>query len=286
MQTRKVDEVVLVDSSSQDQTVPLARQFDFIKILNIDNKDFNHGGTRDAAIQASSGDFILCLTQDALPVDEFYVERLVSPLEQDASVAMASGRQIAKPDASLSEKLTREFNYPNVNFVRDKKDLPYLGIKTFFASNCCSAYRRSTYDAIGGFDKNILVNEDMKIAAQFIFAGYKIAYVGDASVLHSHNYSLLQQCARNFDVAAFMAMNADLFKGVSATSEGFRMVKWVLSQMLLHGHFFAAAHYVLECAFKYYGNCIGEHYRQLSLSKVLHYSMHKKFWKQMEWRGA
>lgn len=277
-QTVPVDEIVIVDSASDDDTVAKAQTFDGVKVISIERKDFNHGGTRDLAIQQTTGDFILCITQDALPCDEHYVERLIAPFADDEKIAMASGRQVPRPEASPIEKLTREFNYPETCFVRSKEDIPRLGVKTFFASDCCSAYRRSAYEAIGGFDKHILINEDMKIAAQFIYAGYKIAYVGTAGVWHSHNYSLKQQYTRNFDVSAFMTMHPQLFANISATSEGIKMVKWVEKKLLSRGRLFSAAYYVVESGVKFLANRKGRRYKEMPLAQLKKYSMHKNYW--------
>ena len=278
-QTIPVDEIVIVDSSSDDDTVIKAQKFDDVKVISIERKDFNHGGTRDLAIQQTTGDIILCLTQDALPCDEYYVEHLIAPFAEDEKIAMASGRQVPREDANPIEKLTREFNYPEMSFVRSKEDIPRLGIKTFFASDCCSAYRRTAYEAIGGFDKHILINEDMKIAAQFIYAGYKIAYVGTAGVWHSHDYSLKQQYTRNFDVSAFMTMHPELFGNISATSEGVKMVKWVEKKLLSQGLILSAAYYVVESAVKFLANRKGRKYKNMSLNQLHKCSMHKNYWK-------
>ena len=277
-QTTPIDEIIVVDSSSDDDTIAKAQKFDGVKTISTERKNFNHGGTRDLAIQQTTGDIILCVTQDALPCDEFYVERLIAPFAEDEKIAMASGRQVPRPDANPIEQLTREFNYPEVCFIRSKEDIPRLGVKTFFASDCCSAYRRTAYEAIGGFDKHILINEDMKIAAQFIYAGYKIAYVGDAAVWHSHNYSLKQQFVRNFDVAAFMEMHPELFGNISATSEGVRMVKWVEKKLLAQGRLFSAVYYIIESGVKFIANRKGRKYKNLDFSQLQKYSMHKNYW--------
>ncbi|MCQ2120474.1 MAG: glycosyltransferase [Fibrobacter sp.] len=278
-QTVKFNEIVVIDSESTDKTVEIAKTFDGVTVLNVERRNFNHGGTRDVAFQKTTGDIILCLTQDALPVDENYAANLIAPFAEDENVAMSSGRQIARDDAPLTEKLNREFNYPEHTFVRSKEDLPCLGVKTFFSSDCCSAYRRTAYNAIGGFDKDILVNEDMKIAAQFIFSGYKIAYVGSAGVLHSHNYSLWQQFTRNFDVAAFMKMNNDLFGSVSAASEGVKMVKWIIKRLLKGGHLFSAVYYVVECATKLLANKLGSRYKSLSKKNRIRFALNKNYWR-------
>lgn len=277
-QSVPVEEIIIVDSASDDETVAKANNFDGVKVISIDRKNFNHGGTRDLAIQQTSGDIILCLTQDALPCDAHYVERLIAPFAEDEKIAMASGRQVPREDANPIEKLTREFNYPETCFVRSKEDIPRLGVKTFFASDCCSAYRRSAYEAIGGFDKHILINEDMKIAAQFIYAGYKIAYVGTAGVWHSHDYSLKQQYTRNFDVSAFMTMHPELFANISATSEGIKMVKWVEKKLLSQGRLFSAAYYIVESGVKFLANRKGRKFKKMSLAQLRKSSMHKNYW--------
>lgn len=281
-QTVPVGEIIVVDSASTDKTAEIASRYPQVKLIPVERKNFNHGGTRDLAIQHTSGEVVLMLTQDALPASNDYVEKLIAPFAQDPTVAMASGRQVPKQDASRTERLTREFNYPEKMFVRNKSDLPTLGVKTFFASDCCSAYRRSAYDAIGGFDKDILVNEDMKIAAQFIYGGYSIAYVGSAAVYHSHNYSLTQQFTRNFDVAAFMKMNDDLFANVSATSEGVKMVKWILAKMLKGFHFIDATYFVVECAVKLLANKLGAQYKSLPRSARIRFALNKNYWKTHE----
>lgn len=277
-QTVPVDEIVVIDSASEDDTVVRAQMYSGVKTISIQRKDFNHGGTRDQAIQQTTGDVILCITQDAIPCDEYYVERLIAPFAEDEKIAMTSGRQVPRPEANPIEKLTREFNYPEVCFTRSKEDIPRLGVKTFFASDCCSAYRRSAYEAIGGFDKHILINEDMKIAAQFIYAGYKIAYVGTAGVWHSHDYSLKQQYTRNFDVSVFMTQHPDLFGGISATSEGIKMVKWVEKKLISRGRLFSAAYYVVESGVKFMANRKGRKYKSMTKEQLKKCSMHKNYW--------
>lgn len=281
-QSVPIGEVIVIDSESTDRTTEIASSYPLVKLISVKREDFNHGGTRDLAIRNTSGEIILMLTQDALPTSSDYVKNLVAPFFQDPSIAMASGRQVPRADASLTERLTREYNYPEMTFIRDKSDLPILGVKTFFSSDCCSAYRRSAYDAIGGFDKDILVNEDMKIAAQFIYGGFRIAYVGAAAVFHSHNYSLKQQFTRNFDVAAFMKMNDDLFANVSATSEGIKMVKWILSRMLKEGHFIEALYFVTECAVKLFANKLGARYKSLPRGARIRFALNKNYWKTHE----
>ena len=76
------------------------------------------------------------------------------------------------------------------------EDVDKLGIKTFFCSNVCAAYKKSVYKELGGFVPRAIFNEDMILAGTMIKAGYGIAYAADAKVIHSHNYSGRQQFHR------------------------------------------------------------------------------------------
>jgi len=248
-QTICPEEIIVIDSGSDDETGTVCRKDNKVTFISIERSRFDHGGTRDQAFQQSQGDFVLFLTQDALPADKRYIEHLLVPF-QDREVAMVSGRQIAQKQASRIERWVRDFNYPPESNVRTKNDIPALGIKTFFASNVCSAYRRSAYFAVGGFDSPVSTNEDMLIAARLIDSGYKIAYCSEAVVIHSHRLSLKQQFIRNYNIGVFMRKNARFFQNVPASSEGMKMAKYVLSRLLKEKRVFLSAYFCLECAVK------------------------------------
>lgn len=276
-QTKKADEIIVVDSSSDDDTQNICKKYNEVQLLIIDRPKFDHGETRAIALNKAIGDFVLFLTQDAIPADEGYICNLLLPFE-DEKVAMVSGRQCAKKNASAIEKLTREFNYPETRNVRIKDDIPRLGIKTFFASDVCSAYRRTAYEDIGGFDYPIITNEDLVIASKFIYAGYKVAYASDATVIHSHDYNLKQQFMRNFDIGVCLKVYENNFKNLNVSGEGVKMVKWVISELLKNGKLGSAIYYVFECACKLAGNKLGANYQKLPYEVVKAFSLNKQYW--------
>ncbi|MDR2683561.1 MAG: glycosyltransferase [Dysgonamonadaceae bacterium] len=248
-QTVKLEEIIVIDSQSDDQTAKICRADQRVLFIPIQRSAFDHGGTRDRAFRQSHGRFVLFLTQDALPEDEHYVERLLRPF-QDPAVAMVSGRQIAKEEASPVEKWVRNFNYPPESTIRTQDDIPRLGIKTFFASNVCSAYRRSAYLAVGGFDSPLLTNEDMLMAARLIHAGYKVAYCAEARVIHSHHLTLKQQFIRNYRIGVFMRRNRDVFRNLPASAEGMKLVNYVLPRLWKERRVGQFLYFCVECAVK------------------------------------
>lgn len=252
---RPID-ILVVDSASEDKTVALVKKHKGIRLSQIDRRDFNHGTTRDMALRETSGDFVCFLTQDAVPVSDDYLKRLISPMAEDSSIALVSGRQLPKSDARRFEQLVRNFNYPDSPSVRSKSDLEKFGIKTFFASDVCSAYRRAAYLECGGFD-HVNTNEDMLMAAKFIASGFKVAYEPNAAVYHSHNLTPSEQFKRNRAVGFFLETHAADLLHASEIGEGGRLVRSVSSQLLREKSFGEFVAFGVDCCARLLGNRAG-----------------------------
>lgn len=252
-QTLKPREILVVDSSSDDGTPAKVVKHPKVELVMIERKDFNHGVTRDMALKRTAGDFVCFLTQDAVPASERYLERLVAPMLADESIALVSGRQLPKADARRFEQLVRGFNYPDAPSIRGKSDLQKYGIKTFFASDVCSCYRRSAYENCGGFDA-VNTNEDMLMAARFVSAGYKVAYEPEAAVYHSHNLTPKEQYARNRAVGRFLEEHANDLMFASEIGEGGKLVKNVSLQLLREGRLGEFFAFGVDCAARLSGN--------------------------------
>ncbi len=257
-QTVRPSEIIVVDSASDDATCRIAEnKGKLVRLIRIPREDFNHGGTRDMALRRSSGEYVLFLTQDALPTDERYIENLVAPLERDAAIAGVCARQVAYPDARDYERLNREFNYPAQGRVWASEDIEQLGVKTYFFSDACSAYRRSAYDAVGGFDDPVETNEDMLIAAKFIHSGFKLAYEPNAQVFHSHCFSLRQEYERNKIIASVMTRYKERLVGANSDREGWRLAMTVSGQLLRHAKLISFLHFGVVLVARFLGNCAG-----------------------------
>ena len=192
---------------------------------------------------------------------------------------MSYARQLPKEDCGIIERYTRSFNYPADSRLKEKKDLPVLGIKTFFASNVCAAYDRESYQELGGFVKHTIFNEDMIFARHVIDAGKRIAYVAEAKVLHSHNYSGLQQFKRNFDLGVSHAQYADVFEGLKTEGEGIRLVKKTCAHLIRIKKPWLIVKLVWHSGCKYIGYFLGKRYKKLSQKMVMKCSMNQDYWK-------
>ena len=250
-------EIIVVDSGSEDDTVAIAGRYgERVKVMEIPAETFDHGGTRHAALTQSKGEFVCFLTQDALPVDGTFLEELLRPFAAD-DVAAVYGRQVAYPTAPAYERLTRAFNYPDLPRTWREADIPRYGVKAFFFSNCAAAYRRSAYEAAGGFDRPIASNEDMMMAAKLLHAGYALSYAPRAQVYHSHKMTLGEEYRRYVKIGAVMHRYRHRLRCGSADGEGRRMVGYVLRGLASEGRWGEMAAFLAHAAVRFAGNRVG-----------------------------
>ncbi len=261
-QTVAPDEVIVIDSESEDRTASLAEAAG-AKVLHVVRKDFDHGRTRDFALRQSVGDIVVFLTQDAVPANRSFLENLIRPLGEE-KVAVATGRQLPKTDAFPMEKLVRWFNYPAESHVRSEKDVEKMGIKAFFCSDVCAAYNRKIYLELGGFDYPLKTNEDMFYAARAIRGGYRVAYAADALVFHSHNFSPKEQFERNRIQGFEIERHRPILGEVSQESEGMKLVKYVTSGLLRQGQVVEVFRFGMDCCARLFGSRAGrqEYHRE------------------------
>ena len=253
------------------------KEFPLVDVTHISRDEFDHGGTRRVAAAECREDFFVLMTQDAVPCHRDLLSALVAPLIRDERIGAVYARQRPKKGSSAIEKYTREFNYPEESHVRFAEDIEKYGIKTFYCSNVCAAYRKSSYIAAGGFPERAIFNEDMIIARRILEAGFGIAYAADAEVYHSHDYSSAEQFHRNFDIGVSHAENPEIFGGIVSEGEGIRLVGMTAEHLLSSGRWYLLPSLVIMSGCKYIGYLLGRHYRQLPASFVRFCAMNKEY---------
>ena len=210
------------------------------------------------ALRISSGELVIFMSQDALPVKSTSLERLAAALN-DQKIAAAFGRQIAYRNAPAYERYVREFNYPPVSRIWSKSDIHKYGIKSYFFSDSFSVYRRVAFEKVGGFDRPVGTNEDMLMAAKLLHAGYSLAYVSEAEVFHSHRSTLKEDYYRNKKSGYVMEKYRDRLTGSNADKEGVRMVSFVSKKLLRHGRPDQLIVFYFHAAARFLGNRSGKY---------------------------
>jgi rhamnosyltransferase len=270
--------VKLIDSSSKDDTQETAQKFNF-EVRQIDQKDFDHGGTRSYALEDIDTEFVVFLTQDALLEGTDAIANLVSVFTKETDVVCAYGRQLPHLDANPLAQHARYNSYKSTSYVTSlNEDFP-AGFRKAFLSNSFAAYRVDFLRSIGGFPKHLILGEDAYVAAKALVANKKVAYVSEAKVRHSHNYSVLQEFQRYFDIGVFHSTQSWMIDELgSVEGEG---VKFALDQLkyvckskkypwLISSIFTSMA--------KFIGYKLGKKHSQLGVGLSRRLSMYKSYW--------
>lgn len=288
-QTLPVQKIIIMNTEEKyyDKLVYENRfleKYHNIEAYHISKKEFDHGMTRRVGVSKSDADIFIMMTQDAMPKDEYLVEKLAEAL-QDNKVVAAYARQLPREDCSEAEKYIREFNYPAVSRVKSIADIQELGIKTYFCSNVCCAYKRNVYDRVDGFERCAIFNEDMLYAAKVLKEGYQIAYVAEAEVIHSHNYTCKQQFKRNFDLGVSQAQHPEVFDEVPSEKEGIRSVKGTIQHLNKKKMKRKIPYVILQSGYKYLGYFFGKRYKKLPQKWVMKWTSNKEYWANAQRRN-
>lgn len=274
-----IHKIIIINTRTDIFPEELDRSNYEIEITHIEPDQFDHGGTRNMGAGLSDADIVVYMTQDAIPVDEKLIGTFAKIFEENPDIGIAYGRQLPREECNIIERYTRRFNYPEKSLIKTKEDLPRLGIKTFFCSDVCAAYRRNYLLSAGGFEDPTIFNEDMIFAGKRIYAGDKVAYVAEAKVIHSHNYTGRQQFHRNFDLAVSQTQHPEVFEGVPSEGEGIRMVKATAKYLVRNGYPWKVFMLVYQSGCKYIGYFLGKRYEKLPMWLILKCTSSRKYWK-------
>jgi rhamnosyltransferase len=271
------EQILIVDSSSNDQTRTLARDAGYC-VVRIDQRDFSHGGTRQLAVDRLPwADILLYLTQDALPAGEYAFRNLCSAFA-DPRVGATYGRQLPRPNAGAIERHARLFNYPAESGTRTYASRYQIGIKAAFLSNSFAAYRRSALTQVGGFPNDVIMAEDSLVAARMLLAGLHVAYVAEAAVIHSHPLTLKDEFCRYFDTGVHHTREHWILDSFGdAGGEGKRFLRSEFAYLLANeAHLLPLA--ALRTFSKFLAYQLGRHEDRLALSVKLCLSSQPGFW--------
>ena len=197
-------EIVAVDSSSDDGTVDLLRGR-VHRLISIAADSFDHGLTRNLGIEQSTGDLIVLLVQDAVPVSRSWLANLTAPLAADTRLAGSFARQKPRPDASA---ITRHYleSWAGTSHTPWTAEIgggpalqtlqPPERLTRCTFDNVCSCIRRSVW--LEHPFRSTPIGEDLEWARDVLLAGYRLAYVPTAEVVHSHDRPALYEFARTY----------------------------------------------------------------------------------------
>jgi rhamnosyltransferase len=197
-------EVIAVDSSSTDGTADLLRRR-VDRLIGIAANAFDHGQTRNLGIEQAGGELVVLLVQDALPASDSWLTALTAPFLADDRLAGTFARQVPRPGAGAIardylDRWIASSAVARTASVAGRAELealePMAQLQRCAFDNVCSCVRRSVW-AEHPFKKTP-IGEDIEWARDVLIAGYRLAYVPAAEVIHSHDRPARDEFVRTF----------------------------------------------------------------------------------------
>lgn len=173
-QTTPVDEVILVDSGSTDNTIEIAERYN-CRILQIKKAEFSFGRALNFGCSAATGDVLVILSAHVYPIDNQFIENLVAPITaHDSSITY--GRQVGDSRTKFSEARIMLKWFPAQSDWDQRHP---------FSNNANAAVKRSLWQSLR-YDESLTGLEDLDFANRALNLGHKLSYVAEAPIVHVH----------------------------------------------------------------------------------------------------
>lgn len=190
-------EIILIDSGSSDGTLRIVANYPEVRLHEIPAEEFGHGRTRNLGAKMARGEFLVYIPQDATPIGEDWLRRLLQPFS-DPAVAGVYSRQLPRNEANAMEAFFLGEIYPAPPARRKLREGDQLTLSHCFFSTASGAIRAALWKT-HPFREDVVVSEDQAWASEVMRAGHTIVYEPASGVLHSHQLSILGVFRRNFD---------------------------------------------------------------------------------------
>ena len=182
-------ETVVVDSGSTDRTVEYCEKYD-VNLIKIPNKEFSHSYARNLGAKNARGEVLLFMTQDASPLDEYWVYEMIKPIISGEAAAVScqeySGKDIDLYYRCASEnhaKFQGVFYEDKLNVFDSKDDSITLRQKASL-NDVASAIRA---DVFSRYLYRFGYAEDLDMGIRLLKDGYAVKLTKATSVVHGHN---------------------------------------------------------------------------------------------------
>lgn len=229
-------EIILIDSGSNDgsweQVLKIAQYDPRIKTEAITPTEFGHGKTRNLAASRAQGEYLVFLTQDAIPCDLYHLQNLVNAMERHPKSAGGFGPHLAHSHHSIyTNKCLADtfgqFGPSEIEFKINQTPFSELPVQEqrfyrFFSDNN-SILRKSIWVEIPYDDVDF--GEDQIWAQKVLMAGYGKLFIPDAPVFHSHQFGMITNYRRASTEGYFMARAFQDFGPAKITKLPARIIK-------------------------------------------------------------
>lgn len=202
-------EIIVVDSGSTDGTLDIARK-EGAKVLEIPPASFNHAFSRNRGAEQATGDYVLFMVQDAIPLTDRWLWEMAKTLEGNDVVAVSCA-EFPRSGCDLFYRWLSWSHYRALNLHKDRilawdeSCSSYLGLRSNSQiSNIAALVKR---DVFNKYEFTKKYAEDLDLGMRLIRDGHKIAFLYSTRILHSHNRTAYYFLKRAYVDNRFLAEN-------------------------------------------------------------------------------
>lgn len=205
--------VLVIDSESTDGTDRWAEESG-ADVVRIDRSDFDHGATRQSAVERSETELVAFLSQDAMP-EPGYLGDLAEAF-QDHRVAGATARVLPFEETSA---LASRTVLASPQASADPETIE-VDPDSFGSLPAAARRERCRFDNVASMARRqvlidypfprTMMGEDTAFAEAALLAGYRLMHVPTAVVRHAHEYGPLTAFRRYRDDARWVRAQFDI----------------------------------------------------------------------------
>lgn len=206
-------EIVIVDSGSRDGTAETAESLGAV-VIRIPQAEFSHSHARNLGAERATGEYLLFMTQDAVPDGTLWICKLLQPALKQGVVGISCGEK-PKPGCDLLGRISiwghseymgilsddrilsmpKQANYESLRRNGQLNDVTCLLKKSIFEQ----FWYRGDYA------------EDLDLGIRLIRAGYRLALLSSVQVIHSHTRPAIYHLKRSLvDVSTLQKILPDM----------------------------------------------------------------------------
>jgi glycosyltransferase involved in cell wall biosynthesis len=184
-------EVTIVDSGSTDNTVAICKSHG-VNLIQIPNEKFTHSYARNLGAENSTGEFLLFMTQDAMPSSFEWVYDMIKPIAYDEAVAVSCSEVNPKNtdlyyriESCTYAKYVGIAEHDVIGRIENCVDINSTRKNSSLNDVACAVKAKIFYKFKYKFD----CVEDVDLGIRLLRAGYKIKLLSETKVIHGHNRS-------------------------------------------------------------------------------------------------
>jgi len=209
-------EIIIVDDCSKDNSIDIIQNSEFriqnkiVKLKIVENeKNLGFASTVNRGVIEASGGIVVLLNTDVIPERDF-LEPLLSHFKDEKVFAVGCmDKSIENDKTILRGRGIGKWQRGFLVHARGEVDKT----ATLWVNGGSGAFRKSTWDKLGGFDElySPFYWEDIDLSYRAIKSGFKVLFEPKSIVVHEHEKGAIKGAYSQFKIKTIAYRNQCIF---------------------------------------------------------------------------